>query len=180
MKKEKAAKLHFSSLPFQDNSTKRGGRRTEKQRQQQNLSHHFRSTWSSSRLLPPGRQSSLRCAFCYLSPKSFPFPSLLAFVLLSSADYSTTRLNSSSPTSDNLVPIRLDIEIDGQRFKDAFTWNPAGEYVWIFLPFLRETHRNLRILSWWQFVTLKSWFTWICNSVGVSSVFLHWRLICKN
>lgn len=31
-----------------------------------------------------------------------------------------------SPTSDNLVPIRLDIEIDGQRFKDAFTWNPCG------------------------------------------------------
>ena len=30
------------------------------------------------------------------------------------------------PTSANLVPIRLDIEIDGQRFKDAFTWNPSG------------------------------------------------------
>ncbi|KAF7119452.1 hypothetical protein RHSIM_Rhsim13G0235700 [Rhododendron simsii] len=30
------------------------------------------------------------------------------------------------PTSDNLVPIRLDIEIDGQRFRDAFTWNPCG------------------------------------------------------
>lgn len=30
------------------------------------------------------------------------------------------------PTADNLVPIRLDIEIDGQRFKDAFTWNPSG------------------------------------------------------
>ncbi|XP_018840239.1 chromatin structure-remodeling complex protein BSH isoform X2 [Juglans regia] len=29
------------------------------------------------------------------------------------------------PTADNLVPIRLDIEIDGQRFKDAFTWNPS-------------------------------------------------------
>ncbi|XP_059455782.1 chromatin structure-remodeling complex protein BSH isoform X2 [Corylus avellana] len=29
------------------------------------------------------------------------------------------------PTAENLVPIRLDIEIDGQRFKDAFTWNPS-------------------------------------------------------
>ncbi|KAK6921409.1 SNF5/SMARCB1/INI1 [Dillenia turbinata] len=28
------------------------------------------------------------------------------------------------PTADNLVPIRLDIEIDGIRFRDAFTWNP--------------------------------------------------------
>ncbi|XP_008439009.1 chromatin structure-remodeling complex protein BSH isoform X2 [Cucumis melo] len=31
------------------------------------------------------------------------------------------------PTAENLVPIRLDIEIDGQRFKDAFTWNPSGQ-----------------------------------------------------
>ena len=30
------------------------------------------------------------------------------------------------PTSENLVPIRLDIEIDGHRYKDAFTWNPSG------------------------------------------------------
>ncbi|KAL7119685.1 hypothetical protein ACP275_02G077600 [Erythranthe tilingii] len=29
------------------------------------------------------------------------------------------------PTAENLVPIRLDIEIDGQRFRDAFTWNPS-------------------------------------------------------
>uniref|UniRef100_A0A803M5E3 Bushy growth protein n=1 Tax=Chenopodium quinoa TaxID=63459 RepID=A0A803M5E3_CHEQI len=29
------------------------------------------------------------------------------------------------PTAENLVPIRLDIEIDGQRYKDAFTWNPS-------------------------------------------------------
>lgn len=30
------------------------------------------------------------------------------------------------PTAENLVPIRLDIEIDGQRFRDAFTWNLDG------------------------------------------------------
>ncbi|KAG6582138.1 Chromatin structure-remodeling complex protein BSH, partial [Cucurbita argyrosperma subsp. sororia] len=29
------------------------------------------------------------------------------------------------PTAENLIPIRLDIEIDGQRFKDAFTWNSS-------------------------------------------------------
>uniref|UniRef100_A0A804KRW0 Bushy growth protein n=1 Tax=Musa acuminata subsp. malaccensis TaxID=214687 RepID=A0A804KRW0_MUSAM len=28
------------------------------------------------------------------------------------------------PTAENFVPIRLDLDIDGQRFKDAFTWNP--------------------------------------------------------
>ncbi|CAL9196750.1 unnamed protein product [Musa hybrid cultivar] len=30
----------------------------------------------------------------------------------------------SAPTAENFVPIRLDLDIDGQRFKDAFTWNP--------------------------------------------------------
>ncbi|XP_047951206.1 chromatin structure-remodeling complex protein BSH isoform X2 [Salvia hispanica] len=29
------------------------------------------------------------------------------------------------PTADNLVPIRLDIEIEGQKFRDAFIWNPS-------------------------------------------------------
>ncbi|KAJ6430842.1 hypothetical protein OIU84_018363 [Salix udensis] len=28
------------------------------------------------------------------------------------------------PTKENLVPIRLDIELEEQRYKDAFTWNP--------------------------------------------------------
>jgi len=32
------------------------------------------------------------------------------------------------PTAENLVPIRLDIEIEGQRYKDAFTWNPSGNF----------------------------------------------------
>ncbi|CAH2049620.1 unnamed protein product, partial [Thlaspi arvense] len=46
--------------------------------------------------------------------------------------YSTTAASSKNPvkfripTAENLVPIRLDIEIDGQRFRDAFTWNPSG------------------------------------------------------
>jgi len=32
------------------------------------------------------------------------------------------------PTAENLVPIRLDIEIEGQRYKDALTWNPSGNF----------------------------------------------------
>lgn len=35
-------------------------------------------------------------------------------------------LLNGRPTAENLIPIRLDIEIDGQRYKDAFTWNPNG------------------------------------------------------
>ncbi|RRT36116.1 hypothetical protein B296_00034670 [Ensete ventricosum] len=32
------------------------------------------------------------------------------------------------PTAENFVPIRLDLDIDGQRFKDAFTWNPSAAH----------------------------------------------------
>ncbi|KAG5575469.1 hypothetical protein H5410_055603, partial [Solanum commersonii] len=47
------------------------------------------------------------------------------------------------PTAENLVPIRLDIEIDGKRFKDAFTWNasdPDSEVV----VFARRTVKDLK------------------------------------
>ncbi|WMV54080.1 hypothetical protein MTR67_047465 [Solanum verrucosum] len=47
------------------------------------------------------------------------------------------------PTTENLVPIRLDIEIDGKRFKDAFTWNasdPDSEVV----VFARRTVKDLK------------------------------------
>ncbi|KAH9301694.1 hypothetical protein KI387_013277, partial [Taxus chinensis] len=47
------------------------------------------------------------------------------------------------PTLENLLPIRLDIEIDGQRLKDAFTWNandPDSE-----IPvFARRTVKDLK------------------------------------
>ncbi|KAK4795714.1 hypothetical protein SAY86_028040 [Trapa natans] len=60
-----------------------------------------------------------------LSPQNHLHFVLQSLLFYSSYGYSTTRLDSSSRTKDNLVPIRLDIEIDGQHFKDAFTWNPV-------------------------------------------------------
>ncbi|XP_057833633.1 chromatin structure-remodeling complex protein BSH isoform X3 [Cryptomeria japonica] len=47
------------------------------------------------------------------------------------------------PTSENLLPIRLDIEIDGHRLKDAFTWNvndPDSEIA----VFARRTVKDLK------------------------------------
>ena len=35
------------------------------------------------------------------------------------------------PPADNLVPIRLDIEIEGQKFRDAFIWNPSGNFKYL-------------------------------------------------
>lgn len=49
-----------------------------------------------------------------------------------------------SPTADNLVPIRLDIEIDGQRFRDAFTWNPSDPDSEV-VVFARRTVKDLKL-----------------------------------
>ncbi|GAU16756.1 hypothetical protein TSUD_199990 [Trifolium subterraneum] len=48
------------------------------------------------------------------------------------------------PTSDNLVPIRLDIEIDGHRYKDAFTWNPSDPDSEI-VVFAKRTVKDLKL-----------------------------------
>ncbi|CAI9754258.1 unnamed protein product [Fraxinus pennsylvanica] len=48
------------------------------------------------------------------------------------------------PTSDNLVPIRLDIEIDGQRFRDAFTWNPSDPDSEV-VVFAKRTVKDLKL-----------------------------------
>lgn len=48
------------------------------------------------------------------------------------------------PTADNLVPIRLDIEIDGLRFRDAFTWNPTDPDSEI-VVFAKRTVKDLKL-----------------------------------
>lgn len=48
------------------------------------------------------------------------------------------------PTAENLVPIRLDIEIDGQRFRDAFTWNPSDPDSEV-VVFAKRTVRDLKL-----------------------------------
>ncbi|MED6163887.1 hypothetical protein PIB30_084421 [Stylosanthes scabra] len=48
------------------------------------------------------------------------------------------------PTSENLVPILLDIEIDDQRYKDAFTWNPSDPDSKVVL-FAKRTVKDLRL-----------------------------------
>ncbi|XP_021294347.1 chromatin structure-remodeling complex protein BSH isoform X2 [Herrania umbratica] len=48
------------------------------------------------------------------------------------------------PTAENLVPIRLDIEVDGQRYKDAFTWNPNDPDSEVVM-FARRTVKDLKL-----------------------------------
>ncbi|XP_009353450.1 chromatin structure-remodeling complex protein BSH isoform X1 [Pyrus x bretschneideri] len=48
------------------------------------------------------------------------------------------------PTAQNLVPIRLDLDIDGQRFKDCFTWNPSDPDSEI-VVFAKRTAKDLKL-----------------------------------
>eukprot|EP00249_Psilotum_nudum_P010219 c22408_g1_i4 orf=153-836(+) len=50
------------------------------------------------------------------------------------------------PTAENLIPIRVDLEMEGQRYKDAFTWNandPDSEI----LVFAKRTVKDLNLPS---------------------------------
>eukprot|EP00850_Spirogloea_muscicola_P019631 SM000195S05278 [mRNA] locus=s195:125592:128755:+ [translate_table: standard] len=49
------------------------------------------------------------------------------------------------PTVDNSLPVRVDAEFDGRRFRDAFTWNPSGKHPHPdsdILPFARRVVRD--------------------------------------
>eukprot|EP00850_Spirogloea_muscicola_P020039 SM000206S06248 [mRNA] locus=s206:30504:33578:+ [translate_table: standard] len=49
------------------------------------------------------------------------------------------------PTVDNSLPVRVDAEFDGRRFRDAFTWNPSGKHLHPdsdILPFARRVVRD--------------------------------------
>ncbi|KAE8702555.1 Chromatin structure-remodeling complex protein BSH [Hibiscus syriacus] len=48
------------------------------------------------------------------------------------------------PAAENLVPIRLDIEVDGQRYKDAFTWNPYDPDSEVVM-FAKRTVKDLKL-----------------------------------
>lgn len=49
-------------------------------------------------------------------------------VKCSSFDYTdAASAVENSQQSEDLVPIRLDMEIEGQKLRDTFTWNKNGE-----------------------------------------------------
>ncbi|EXB80272.1 Chromatin structure-remodeling complex protein BSH [Morus notabilis] len=61
-----------------------------------------------------------------------------------SASWRGSAVKFRIPTAENLVPIRLDIEVDGHRFKDAFTWNPSDPDSEI-VVFAKRTVKDLKL-----------------------------------
>ena len=42
-------------------------------------------------------------------------------------DHDMEAIHEAAKEKEDLVPIRLDIEVDGQKLRDTFTWNKNGE-----------------------------------------------------
>lgn len=69
------------------------------------------------------------------------------FVLSSFDDHDPAVIHENASQSEVLVPIRLDMEIEGQKLRDAFTWNMNGSGPHIF--YLRAANfDNFDI--WWH------------------------------
>ena len=49
------------------------------------------------------------------------------FFSISYDDHDMAAIHEAAKASEVLIPIRLDIEIDGQKLRDTFTWNKNGE-----------------------------------------------------
>lgn len=47
--------------------------------------------------------------------------------MLSFDDHDPAVIHENAAQVEALVPIRLDMEIDGQKLRDAFTWNMNGK-----------------------------------------------------
>lgn len=67
-----------------------------------------------------------------------PYPMLLTQRPHSYDDKSPTVLYEAADQLEVLVPIRLDIDIEGQKLRDTFTWNKNGETVLLFRGFTRS------------------------------------------
>lgn len=51
-------------------------------------------------------------------------------------DLDPSQIHENAGKSEELVPIRLDMEFDGQKLRDCFTWNKNG-ILSIFCSFLK-------------------------------------------
>lgn len=53
---------------------------------------------------------------------------VVSCVSFSFDDHDPAVIHENAAQVEALVPIRLDMEIDGQKLRDAFTWNMNGKY----------------------------------------------------
>lgn len=48
-------------------------------------------------------------------------------------DLEPSVIHENSTQTEVLVPVRLDMEIEGHKLRDTFTWNKNGQYFFIII-----------------------------------------------
>ncbi len=69
----------------------------------------------------------LKCHCCQDIDDGIPDTWYLAF---SYDDLDPAGIHENSCQMETMVPIRLDMEFEGQKLRDCFTWNKNGEWQW--------------------------------------------------
>ena len=57
-------------------------------------------------------------------------------------------IHEAANVEEDLVPIRLDIDIEGQKLRDCFTWNKNGKW-----NCTKLTYKTLHVMKCSQFDT---------------------------
>lgn len=52
---------------------------------------------------------------------------IILVILFSYDDHDMEAIHKAATLPEVLVPIRLDIDIEGQKLRDTFTWNKNGK-----------------------------------------------------
>ena len=53
----------------------------------------------------------------------------LPIIIFSYDDHDMAAIHEAAKQPEDLIPMRLDIEIDGQKLRDTFTWNKNGKFL---------------------------------------------------
>lgn len=69
----------------------------------------------------------------------FPLLSIIVDSFSSYDDKNPKAVYEAASAPEVLVPIRLDIDIDGQKLRDTFTWNKNGMFFGIQVTFYLST-----------------------------------------
>lgn len=73
-------------------------------------------------------------------------------------DHDPAVIHENASQTEVLVPIRLDMEIDGQKLRDAFTWNMNG-----------RSAEHSKTCCWGEIISVRKWLNLYTNNAHIGS-----------
>lgn len=87
---------------------------------------------------------------------------------LSFDDHDPAVIHENAAQVEALVPIRLDMEIDGQKLRDAFTWNMNGKTGTVCLRWLEDRLCNVPLFSLEKLMTPEMFAEILCDDLDLN------------